>query len=106
MTSTAGCSCSALGTVNNTSFHLAEYRAPGGRRIAQGVPILNAVGQRVWVRFDELELDESPFPELGAAFERDTGQVRVGAVGSAEVAPVPAAPSGRFCGAMVGGAAH
>lgn len=73
-----------VGHGNNTSFHLAEYRAPGGRRVPQGVPILNAIGERVWVRFDELELDESPFPELGAAFERDTGQVRVGAVGSAE----------------------
>ncbi|MCC7209705.1 MAG: AAC(3) family N-acetyltransferase, partial [Anaerolineae bacterium] len=40
-----------VGHTNNTSFHLAEYRAPGGRRTPQGVPILNAIGERVWVRF-------------------------------------------------------
>jgi aminoglycoside 3-N-acetyltransferase len=73
-----------VGHGNNTSLHLAEYRAPGGRRVPQGVPILNAIGDRVWVRFDELDLDASPFPELGADFERETQHVRIGPVGSAE----------------------
>lgn len=73
-----------VGHANNTSFHLAEYRAPGGRRVPQGVPILNAIGDRVWVRYDELALDESPFPEIGADYERQTDQVKIGRVGSAE----------------------
>ena len=39
---------------NNTSFHLGEYRAPGGRLIVQGAPIMEN-GQRVWKTFTTLD---------------------------------------------------
>ncbi len=54
---------------NNTSFHLGEYRAPGGKLIAQGAPIVEN-GQRVWKTFTTLEVDSDCFDELGADFEK------------------------------------
>lgn len=66
---------------NNTSFHLGEYRAPGGKLIAQGAPILEN-GQRVWKTFTTLEVDSDCFDELGADFER-VHPVKIGLVGSA-----------------------
>jgi aminoglycoside 3-N-acetyltransferase len=66
---------------NNTSFHLGEYRAPGGRQIAQGAPILEN-GQRVWKTFTTLEVDSDCFDELGADFER-AHPVAIDLVGSA-----------------------
>jgi len=75
-----------VGHDNNTSFHLAEYRAPGAREMRQGAPIL-VDGRRTWVAYREIELDEEPFATLGAAFEEAegaTGTVRCGRVGVAE----------------------
>ena len=66
---------------NNTSFHLGEYRAPGGKRIAQGAPILEN-GQRVWKTFTTLEVDSDCFDEVGADFET-AYPVKIGLVGSA-----------------------
>jgi aminoglycoside 3-N-acetyltransferase len=66
---------------NNTSFHLGEYRAAGGRRIAQGAPILEN-GQRVWKIIDDIEWDDGRFEALGADFER-ASLVKIGQVGSA-----------------------
>src|SRR5258708_4961508 len=71
-----------VGHGNNTSFHLAEYRAPGGRRITEGAPIL-VDGRRVWRTWDDLDFDAELFPTIGEAFEA-TGAARVGRVGSAE----------------------
>ena len=58
---------------SNTSFHLAEYRAPGAKTIQQGAPVFEA-GKAVWKTYAEIELDSDIFPEIGAAFEQ-TGQV-------------------------------
>jgi aminoglycoside 3-N-acetyltransferase len=66
---------------NNTSFHLGEYRAPGGKSEVQGAPIMEN-GQRVWKTFTALEVDSDCFDELGADFER-TNPVTIGLVGSA-----------------------
>ncbi len=71
-----------VGHGNNTSFHLAEHRAPSTPPITAGAPIFEN-GQRVWKTFQSLDYDDTPFPEIGAAFER-TGQVIVGKIGSAE----------------------
>lgn len=70
-----------VGYDRNTSFHLAEYRAPGSPRITQGAPILED-GRRVWRAFGDIDLDSESFLEIGAAFEA-TGAVRTGTVGSA-----------------------
>ena len=66
---------------NNTSFHLGEYRAPGGKLVVQGAPILEN-GQRVWKSFTTLEIDSDCFDELGADFEK-AHPVKIGLVGSA-----------------------
>ena len=69
---------------SNTSFHLAEYRALGSARIRRGAPVLEA-SRRVWREFADIDLDEEPFAELGAEFERErAGFVRYGRVGLAE----------------------
>jgi aminoglycoside 3-N-acetyltransferase len=71
-----------VGFGNNTSFHLAEYRQPHPPQIMQGAPIFEN-GQRVWKTYREVEIDDSPFPEIGADFER-LGEVRINKVGSTD----------------------
>ncbi len=66
---------------NNTSFHLGEYRAPGGRRITQGAPIMED-GRRVWKTFTTLDVDSDCFDELGTDFEK-ANPVTSGLIGSA-----------------------
>jgi aminoglycoside 3-N-acetyltransferase len=67
---------------NNTSLHLAEYRAdyPGRREITTGAPMM-VDGRRRWVTYRELDFDDGDFPTIGAAFERECGAARVGRVG-------------------------
>ena len=67
---------------SNTTFHLAEYRAPGQTPERQGAPI-TVNGQRVWKTYQDIELDADIFPAIGADFET-TGAVTVGQVGSAQ----------------------
>ena len=67
---------------NNTSFHLGEYRAPGGPRMIQGAAIMEN-GQRMWKTFSDLDWDSDPFPDIGARFDA-TSAVRFGIVGGAE----------------------
>ena len=71
-----------VGHENNTSFHLAEYRAPGAQRVEAGAPILEN-GRRVWKTYEDIELDEEVFGEIGADFEKAAG-VRSSGVGSAQ----------------------
>ncbi len=66
---------------NNTSFHLGEYRAPGGKLAVQGAPIMEN-GQRVWKTFTTFDWDADCFDKLGADFEK-SHSVRIGLVGSA-----------------------
>ncbi len=67
---------------SNTSFHLAEYRAPGAPPETLGTPYIEN-GQRIWKAYEDIALDSEIFPQIGAAFE-ETGQVTIGRVGSAE----------------------
>lgn len=69
----------------NTSLHLAEYRAtfPGKKTDRQGAPVM-VDGERRWVEFEDLDWDEDDFPEIGAAFEAATDEVRVGKIAQAE----------------------
>jgi len=79
-----------VGHGNNTSLHLAEYRAdwPGKREITQGAPVLRD-GRREWVWFHDIDLNDEDFPAIGAAFERETGLARVGRAGAAEARLMP-----------------
>ena len=71
-----------VGHANNTSIHLGEYRAGGIRKktTSNGAPVMVA-GQRRWVEFEDIELDETDFEQLGGDFESDTEAVTVGRVG-------------------------
>ena len=79
-----------VGHGNNTSLHLAEYRAtyPGKRFVAAGAPLL-IDGERRWVEFRTLHVDSDDFPAIGEAFARDTGLVRVGRIGAAHALLMP-----------------
>ncbi|GAA3225572.1 aminoglycoside N(3)-acetyltransferase [Dactylosporangium siamense] len=73
-----------VGHDNNTSLHLAEYRAalPAEKpRLRQGSPVL-VDGERRWVEYTELADDTSLFEPLGKDFAAITGLERVGPVGS------------------------
>jgi aminoglycoside 3-N-acetyltransferase len=66
-----------VGHENNTSLHLAEYRAdyPGKRLKKCGAPVL-VDGRREWVEFQDIDLDTTEFEEIGENFARETGLVR------------------------------
>lgn len=82
-----------VGHGNNTSLHLAEYRAawPGRRTITTGAPVL-VDGERRWVSFEDVDWDDNDFPRIAADFAADTGLERRGAVGSGEGVLVPQQP--------------
>ena len=82
-----------VGHENNTSLHLAEYRAdyPGKRERPNGAP-LRFGGVRRWVDVLDLDLDASDFPRIGEAFARESGAVRSGPVGNAPVLLMPQRP--------------
>jgi aminoglycoside 3-N-acetyltransferase len=56
---------------NNTSLHLAEFRAnyPGKRTVRQGCAML-VDGRRQWVTYETLEGNPDDFVEIGHAFDR------------------------------------
>lgn len=71
-----------VGHDNNTSLHLAEYRADAPKRyLAQGSPVL-VDGERRWVTYRELADDTSLFAALGKDFAEVTGGERAGVVGA------------------------
>ncbi|MFC7229356.1 AAC(3) family N-acetyltransferase [Salinirubellus salinus] len=78
-----------LGTTHatNTSLHLAEYRADLGlERESKGSAVVRD-GEREWVTFEDLAIDDEDFPECGAAFEAAHPEaVSRGEVGVAECA--------------------
>lgn len=75
-----------VGHGNNTSLHLAENRAqfPGKKTIQQGASI-NVNGQRKWVSFQVLDLNDDDFVEIGQAYmQYDPHAVKRGKVGLAD----------------------
>jgi aminoglycoside 3-N-acetyltransferase len=76
-----------VGYHNNTSLHLAEYRAafPGKRIIRSGASVMED-GRRVWKIIEDFDDDSTDFERLGADFEAACpNSVRIGKVGLAEV---------------------
>jgi len=59
---------------NNTSLHLAEYRAgyPTKKTHRNGAPMM-VNGQRRWVEIVDINLDSDDFLQIGEAFSSDTG---------------------------------
>ncbi len=78
-----------VGHANNTSLHLAEYRAEYGdkRIIVNGAPI-NEGGQRCWVEFEDVDIDSGDFELLGADFEA-AGLAQIGRVAQGDARLMP-----------------
>lgn len=56
---------------NNTSFHLAEYKAeyPGKKVIDEGCPVMEN-GQRTWITFKDIVLNSDDFSLIGNTYEQ------------------------------------
>jgi len=82
-----------VGHINNTSLHLAEYRAKYGPKPVdnQAAPVL-VDGRKRWAAYVDLEFDSDDFPAIGAGFELDTGLARVGKAGLATARLMPQRP--------------
>ncbi|MCP5101053.1 MAG: AAC(3) family N-acetyltransferase [Chloroflexi bacterium] len=71
-----------VGYDRNTSFHLAEYRANCRSIVELGAAMMGN-GRRTWQTYTDIDFDETPFPEIGAAME-NTHTVAIGKVGLAD----------------------
>ena len=65
-----------------TSLHLAEYRAPGARPSRDGGPVRKD-GRRVWVEYEDIDMNSDIFPHVGADMETSVKVAR-GYIGSAD----------------------
>lgn len=74
-----------------TAFHLAEYRVPTPPRRSYACAVLDPDGERRWIDYQDVALDDRDFAALGGDFERDSGLVTAGRVGAAwcRMFPIP-----------------
>lgn len=81
-----------VGHSNNTSIHLAEYRAnfPSKCIVREGAPISQA-GSRMWATFENIDVDASDFGHIGEDFlHSDVGKVvQHGRIGNANCQLMP-----------------
>jgi aminoglycoside 3-N-acetyltransferase len=79
-----------VGHENNTSLHLAEYRAEFASKkvVINGAPIL-VEGNRQWVKIQDIDLNSDDFATIGADYETETGQVVRGRVAQGEALLMP-----------------
>ena len=92
-----------VGHGNNTSLHLAEYRAnwPGKKNEWNGESVM-VEGRPQWATFDSVALDESDFEQIGPAFAAAGGEVQQGKVGMADSELVRMRPLVDFAVAWIG----
>ncbi|MGF7031438.1 aminoglycoside 3-N-acetyltransferase [Paenibacillus mucilaginosus] len=79
-----------VGHGNNTSLHLAEYRAsyPGKEEEELGAPIRKD-GQRIWAAYSDFRIDSDDFETIGEAFGAETGLVTEGRVAESRTLFMP-----------------
>ena len=79
-----------VGHKNNTSMHLAEYRAsrPGKRELKLGSPMM-VDGKREWIEYTNIEYREDLLQKIGEDFERETDVVIKGKVAQADAKLFP-----------------
>ncbi|WP_426452386.1 aminoglycoside N(3)-acetyltransferase [Paenibacillus sp. S-38] len=79
-----------VGHGNNTSLHLAEYRAsyPGKEEEEQGTPVWKD-GAREWTTYPDIRLDSDDFEAIGEAFGAETGLVTRGRAAESPVLFMP-----------------
>jgi aminoglycoside 3-N-acetyltransferase len=79
-----------VGHGNNTSIHLAEYRADfSTKQLETRHAPLQIEGQRQWLAYQDIWVDDSDFEFIGADFARETGLERSGHVGNAMALLLP-----------------
>lgn len=73
-----------------SSLHLAEFRAryPSKKEVERGSPIM-LNGKRAWVKYLDIETDDSDFPAIGAKFAETSGLVRSGTVANGAALLMP-----------------
>lgn len=74
-----------VGHGNNSSLHLAEFRAsfPRKRTTKQGAPIMRD-GVRQWVEFEDLDWNEDDFDMIGNEFASESGLQCAGKIACAQ----------------------
>ncbi len=74
----------------NTSLHLAEYRSSlkNHKQAKRGAP-MTVASSREWVSYDDIELVDDDFVDIGKRFADETGLVRSGSVGCASCRLMP-----------------
>ncbi|WP_151735785.1 aminoglycoside N(3)-acetyltransferase ['Paenibacillus yunnanensis' Narsing Rao et al. 2020] len=79
-----------VGNLNNTSLHLAEYRAEYAEKkeITAGAPML-VNGVRQWVKFRDYDWNSDDFGALGDDYARETGGIVYGPVAAATAGLIP-----------------
>jgi aminoglycoside 3-N-acetyltransferase len=79
-----------VGHDNNTSLHLAEFRAdyPSKKVVQQGGPIIQD-GKRTWVRIKSLEENTDDFINIGKAYQQSGKPLWRGIVGNAKATLFP-----------------
>ncbi|MEM8533287.1 MAG: AAC(3) family N-acetyltransferase [Chloroflexota bacterium] len=79
-----------VGHNNNTSLHLAEYRAAfESKRIVKNHGPVMQNGQRSWAAFYDVDVNSEDFYRIGANFTADTGLVQQGQVGNTTASLMP-----------------
>ncbi|MHA6532337.1 AAC(3) family N-acetyltransferase [Paenibacillus sp. BAC0078] len=75
---------------NNTSLHLAEYRAEyaGKQEVIAGAPML-AGGVRQWVEFKDCNWNSDDFARIGEEFGQETGRITYGTIAAAAAELIP-----------------
>ncbi|GAA3345506.1 AAC(3) family N-acetyltransferase [Amorphoplanes nipponensis] len=79
-----------------TAFHLGEYRVPDPPRRTYSCAVLTPGGERRWLEYEDVVLDDHDFGRLGADFEHDTGLVTSGTVGAANCRLFPIADAAGY----------
>ena len=80
-----------VGHMNNTSLHLAEYRATyPGKRIERGGAAVMDNGRRAWKILEDFGDDSDDFNTIGEAFEKvHPEKITLNRIGQAEVRLMP-----------------
>lgn len=77
-------------SLNNTSLHLAEFRAgyAGKQEVTAAAP-MTVSGAREWVQYRDFNWDSEDFAELGEEFARETGLTVRGNVAASAAQLIP-----------------
>jgi aminoglycoside 3-N-acetyltransferase len=76
--------------LNNTSLHLAEYRADyAGKQEVMAAAPMTVDGARQWVEFSDYNWNSDDFAELGGDFGRESGRTASGLIAASPALLIP-----------------